>query len=595
MSLFQRTLCALAAFAALFAGPVRAQQWQQIQTGAARESAECVSWSDHRMDCFARTFGNGLSWVFVDNNSWNLPRNLGGTLAAPPSCVVRGPNGLNCFAATERGTLATIALNGGAWTKWSSLGGSLLPARVSCVSPTRDQIACYARGMNGQLLERTWNGERTWEPWRNLGGMLSADPECKVVSGSRVACFGRGAKGDLVAFLPDAASTVGGWVSLGGKLEGRPSCTNLASGEVTCMATTAGRELMVWHGTAALGAKRGTVTKLGLQAVGEPTCGASGAGLQCAWRNSRNDLVMASFTEVGIRGETRVFKDEIVLGAKCLSLSPESFVCAVTGKDRTLRYFNSAAPVQVADAAMDVPPPTSVSAPIVPGPASPESAAAKPLKAKTQPDDVSGAWYLTDLASGSQCKVMLAARTERKASELTLAPECKSMGLSKKLAFWERDPGGLHFNSAGRKPRLHFSSASAGQWLSPRRNTALMLSRMPVEKPKGSRTALLQTQTLQVAPQLENGLRGMAGAWRVMDSGAKQVCRIELSSNRHAGGYAVEGEAACPGQYQNVQYWNESGTGLVLVGSGHVVVARFVSAGQDRWRAQSANGVVLVR
>jgi hypothetical protein len=33
----------------------------------------------------------------------------------------------------------------------------------------------------------------------------------------------------------------------------------------------------------------------------------------------------------------------------------------------------------------------------------------------------------------------------------------------------------------------------------------------------------------------------------------------------------------------------------VLVGSGHVVVARFVSAGQDRWRAQNANGVVLVR
>ena len=90
-------------------------------------------------------------------------------------------------------------------------------------------------------------------------------------------------------------------------------------------------------------------------------------------------------------------------------------------------------------------------------------------------------------------------------------------------------------------------------------------------------------------------MRDLAGAWKVVDESSKQVCRIELTVNRRSGGYAVQSDPACPRQYQRAEYWNESASNLVIVGSGHVVLARFLPAGRGRWRTRFANGVSLIR
>jgi hypothetical protein len=90
-----------------------ALDWQPVHRGVSSEAPECVSWADDRVDCLVRTFGNGMSWVYVEAGGWNLPRNLGGDLAASPSCVSRAPFALNCFAVTTRGNLATMSLRGG--------------------------------------------------------------------------------------------------------------------------------------------------------------------------------------------------------------------------------------------------------------------------------------------------------------------------------------------------------------------------------------------------------------------------------------------------------------------------------------------------
>ena len=559
-----------------------AGEWQTIETAVSKEPAECVSWSEGRIDCFARSFGGSLSWITFDNGAWSAPKNLGGTLSAVPSCVVRGPGGINCFAPTSRGVLATIYLNGNNWSKWESLGGTLIPSRASCVSTAKDRIVCFSRDVQGQLVERVWNGGRTWEPWRNRGGLLTADPECLVVGASSAACFGRGADGALVAFLPDATGKSGGWTTLGGRIEGKPSCLRLKSGDVSCVAIGRNRNLQTWHGVALFAQENGTFGSINAVATSEPSCALKGDEMTCAWRDQAQQLVRKTFSSNAAPAPEQISGAPLVAAVSCLAFQTNAVGCVVADNKKALRFsdFGSAKPIET---------PTEVVAKR--GDKSDAKIEAKldapPINNKLEFD---GIWFLTNLASGAQCRVALSAKPDVTKNELNVSSKCRSIGVPASLAYWRQDSGGVHFLGHDRKARLHFSSAGEGRWISPKRESAFLLARQSVD----SKQKPIQTPA-SFSGKDQNGAPPMAGAWRVLDDQAKAVCTIELSRKRTSGGYAIERDPACAGRYDNAQYWNESGAGLVLVGSGHVVVARFVAAGQDRWRAQSASGISLVR
>jgi hypothetical protein len=90
ISIWRACLGAALLFVMSFA-QAEALDWQPVHRGVSSEAPECVSWADDRVDCLVRTFGNGMSWVYVEAGGWNLPRNLGGDLAASPSCISRAP------------------------------------------------------------------------------------------------------------------------------------------------------------------------------------------------------------------------------------------------------------------------------------------------------------------------------------------------------------------------------------------------------------------------------------------------------------------------------------------------------------------------
>lgn len=451
-SLLRIVIACMALTAFALAGKARA--WDEIHPGVAREASECVSWAPGRIDCLTRTTSGRLSWVFLDNGTWSAPRDLGGNLASAPSCIVRGPGGLNCFATSAKGVLATINLNGAAWSNWSSLGGDLIPSRVSCAALARDRMACFARGRQGQLMMRKWSGGKTWDPWRDLGGSLSADPDCLPVNGAGAACFGRAVDGELIGFLPDPTGNAGGWTSLGGRIEGRPSCVRLRSGEAACVAKSRSGRLHMWRGMPIFAQNAGITTSSDDVTTEEPSCALQAGALVCFTRNSQNQLVRRSMGSGADTSHDGIVESPAVSAVTCLTFGPQDLACILTDAERKLQ-FASGAKLEV-------------------GVAEDPSTAAD--------EEAQGMWYLSNLQTGSACRVLLAPDNGSGSKRLHAGPVCRRVGLASRPVAWDQDEDELLFQGADGQILVRFHSTRAGRWISPRRDAAFLLTREPPEE-----------------------------------------------------------------------------------------------------------------
>lgn len=444
--------------------PIRAEQMRQVNPGVARETAECFAGPGQKIDCFARTFGNGLSAVQADSAIWNLPRNLGGNLAAAPSCVSRGPDSISCFAATDSGVLATITLEGSTWGRWSSLGGSLAPARVSCVTAGQQRISCHARGAGGQFLERTRNADGSWGKWQSYGAVFTADPACLAMPDGRDACFGRGAQGEFVALIPDEQPTRRHEIRISGDVEGRPSCFAEAGGSVSCVMMHSTGGLAIWRGQVTSDAASGDLKHVDVQATGEPSCFDRGNGVACGWRNEKSELSVAQISPDGSHTDIPAPSEGRISGVKCLALASGAPACIVTGTDKSLRY------VALGQAARTPPvEPAREKAPSV-------VASTKP-RVLSATDPLEGIWRLSDVSSNAFCIVALQSPEGARPGALRFGPACHGIAMPQGLTVWKRDLGSLRFTGADTGHSLHFSPMGGGRWMSPTPGSAIILSR----------------------------------------------------------------------------------------------------------------------
>lgn len=536
-----------------------AHAWDEIQAVVAREAADCVSWSARRIDCFARSPSGSLVWTHRDKGVWSAPQDLGGKLAAAPSCIVRGPGGINCFAISAKGVLATIYLNGVKWSAWASLGGELKPSRVSCVSSARDRIACFARGRGDQLVTRRWNGGKAWEPWRNLGGALTADPDCIIVGAGNAACFARGASGELVAFLPDAGGRSGGWTTLGGRIEGRPSCVRLKSGDAACAAPSRSGRLHVWRGMPFFGQNPGLITSTDENVTAEPACALDAGAFVCFTRNSRGLLVRRSLGNGADTTHDGLVEAPLTAAIACLSFGEAGIGCALTDTDRRLHFASDAS---LRPDAADEP--------------------AGPAEARTE----TGEWYLSNLATRETCRVQLTDDVAFGAKRLRVQRRCRAVDLPARPAQWDDDDDDeIVFLAADGRILMRFEQTESGRWVSAASGAGFLLSR---EAPG-------ETGEPAMARPADGQEAELVGPWRVTADGIGPLCTIRLTNARIDDGFAIRPDPDCDPRFMAVRYWTESGAALVFVGPGNVVVARFDSAGPGSWRSQALGGLTLTR
>jgi len=551
------------AVAASWANPARA--WDEVQPAVAREAGDCVSWSQNRIDCFARSPTGSLTWIHRDHGKWSAPQDLGGKLAAAPSCVTRGPGGINCFAISAKGVLATIYLNGTKWGAWASLGGELKPSRVACLSHARDRIVCFARGRANQLMTRRWAGAKTWEPWSDLGGALTADPDCVIVGLTGAACFGRGAGGELVAFLPEAAGKSGGWTTLGGRIEGKPSCVRLKSGDVACAAQSRSGRLHMWRGVPVYGQSPGIITSTDDEVTAEPACALQAATLICFTRNPRRQLVRLSPGAGADTSHDGMLPAPQAAGITCLSVGENSMGCALTDADGKL-HFAANENLQAGGRTEAEPPRTGAGA-----------------------GNAEGLWYLSNLATGGMCRVHLSGDLAFGAKRLRAGPRCRTVDLPTRPAQWDEEGQELVFLTADSGVVLRFQTAQGGRWISPRRDTSFLLTRDPPEEASDLMASAARSD------DEDNAAAELFGSWRLAADGEGELCTIRLTDTRAGAGFAASFGPDCDPRFAGVRYWAESGAALVFVGQGNVIVARFDSAGPGNWRSQALGGLTLTR
>lgn len=563
-----RVVLLFASLTATFAvGPAAA--WDQFHTGVMRETPECVSWGQGRIDCFARRADGHLSWTYFARGNWSTPKDLGGALAAAPACVVRGPSGINCFATSAKGVLATIALNGSTWGDWGSLGGALIPSRVACLALGRDRIACFARGRKGQLMMRRWSGGKSWEAWRDLGGSLSADPECLPVSDASAACFGRSEAGELIAYLPDTTGKTGGWTSLGGRIEGRPSCVRLRSGETACIAQGRSGRLQMWRGMALHASGAGITASTDDVVGGEPACALQSGTLVCLLRDAQGRLVRRSLGSGVDTTRDGILASPAAAAVTCLAVGPDGIGCVLADTSGKL-HFASNHSLEVGTAV------------------DPRSAA---------DEQAQGAWYLSNMSTGATCRIDLSPDLAFGAKRLRLGPRCRALGLASFPAQWDQDENELLFLGAEGQIVLRFHSTQTGRWISPRRAVEFLLTREPPE-------AAGETMAPQTAPRIERagGVGGtpdmfseMLGPWRVYAQGQHFICTLYLTTAPEGEGYRVRPDRGCREFLPPARYWRDSGPALVLFDGYDEAVARFEAIDDGYWHTEALGGLTLSR
>jgi Protease inhibitor Inh len=554
-----KIVLAMLVLAGALSGTARA--WDQISPSVAREAAECVSWAPGRIDCFTRTQSGSLSWFAQFNGTWSGPGDLGGALAAAPSCVARGPGGLHCFAISAKGVLATISLNGNVWSKWSSLGGDLLPSRPSCVTLARDRIACFARARQGQLMMRRWMGGKKWDPWRNLGGAFSADPDCLAVNSEGAACFGRSMNGELIAYMPDPTGRQGDWAALGGRIEGRPTCVRLRTGDAACVAKSRSGRLHMWRGIPSNARSAGITTSSDDVTMDEPSCALVGGDLVCFYRNAQQRLVRRGMGNSVDSSRDGILNAPPVAALACLSFAPDKIGCLITDAEQRLQFAA--------------------------GPKLEAGSASNPATAADE--QAGGEWYLSNLQNGRACRVELLPDLAYGGKRLRIRQACNRVGLPARPAQWDQDENELLFLTADGRSLVRFHSTRAGRWISPRREAAFLLTREPPEQ-TGEASTLVDAPPANTASRTDE-----SGAWRVVVDGAGILCAIRLSDARAGPGFAAHLDPACGTRISGVRYWSKSGSALVFVGAGEIVIARFEPAGPGKWRARDLGGLTLIR
>ncbi|MGE5221073.1 MAG: C1 family peptidase [Omnitrophica WOR_2 bacterium] len=181
-----------------------------------------ASWSQNRLDCFARGTDNHMYHKWWDGNQWHAWENLGGALASSPAVASWGPNRLDCFARGTDNHMWHMWWDGKKWNGWENLGGGLTSApAVAAYGPNR--LDCFVKGGENHLWHKCWDGAQ-WRDWEDLGGTITSAPAVAARAAQILDIFALGEKNQLVHMGGDGDSHwTADWEDLGGEWYSAPA------------------------------------------------------------------------------------------------------------------------------------------------------------------------------------------------------------------------------------------------------------------------------------------------------------------------------------------------------------------------------------
>ncbi len=555
-----------------------------ILSSVSPDAPECFGLEAERTDCLVRTADGQTQWIGEERGRWRPAKALGGKLAQAPDCVMRGPNGFNCLGVQTDGTLAHIAYNAGAWSRWQNLGGDLGRGRVSCLTPQRDWIICFARDAAGRLAEKAWLGDATWQPWRIHGGSLASDPSCVALPLDQVACLARAPSGKPVLWHSNRKRPGGQFAPIASQtIVGTPSCQSLERERFVCLARGQGGALIeISAPLSRVSADAVRVQVLAMDTAGDPDCARRPGGrIDCVYRTADRSLALLTASREGWSEPVRLGFTEVAAG-RCVMHGLSGGLCFASLASRKLEVIRMglvAAPIARLDSPPQSLPITPVSASVfVPAPLAhawppfvpTHIALAEPAAPQEHapPAQERPVWTVTESATGQRCTVRLDPETGATAQSVMLGPECRRLASMASVARWRQDGRIIRFLDQG--GRVYFQFFPSGdqvyraKW---RRGGEIILSQR--DQP------IVNIERTPPPPSL-------AGQWRLRGARAGR-CELDLRLRGRARAVRVKGRG-CDARIARAQAWVLDNGELRFIAPNGGVLARFRTSDGQTWR-----------
>lgn len=139
--------------------------WTSLGGGASSAPSAISRRGTAILDLVVRGTDNAIHQrSFQPGSGWSGWYSLGGNLASAPSLNSQDPGVLNVFARGADGQLVQRAWNGSAWSDWMALGGGLTAAPAA-LSRAENQVDVFVRGTDRGLYQRYWQGGVGWSGW----------------------------------------------------------------------------------------------------------------------------------------------------------------------------------------------------------------------------------------------------------------------------------------------------------------------------------------------------------------------------------------------------------------------------------------------
>jgi hypothetical protein len=214
MRMRRLALAGLAAFA-VAAAPARADVYDDNPAAASRGAGDMV--------VLARGNDRAIYERHLQGGGWTAWTSIGGAANSGPGAAAYGDS-IHVFVVGTDLAVYENVLRAGQWSGWTSLGGQATSAPSAIARRGTNYLDVVVRGTDNQMHLRTFEPGAGWYGWSALGGNLTSAPALVAQSATQLNIFARGTDGELV----QKGWTGSGWVDwfgLGGGLTGAPSVT----------------------------------------------------------------------------------------------------------------------------------------------------------------------------------------------------------------------------------------------------------------------------------------------------------------------------------------------------------------------------------